>query len=163
MARRTSRTRQQGPQGSGAITPDEIRALQLRVAQSLIHGERVPGGADRVQFPDARFFAERGDTPVSDEHLAGPTRSRTAANSGASVRVLAEDEILQTARDHGDLPYLTFAPPVVEGSTLTLTVHGRVAPADPQQRPGHLSSATFRFERRGDAWALIEGPTYSAA
>lgn len=161
MAGKTPRRKPQ--RQGGGIGLDEIRDLQLLVARSVLAGERLPGGADRVQFPDAAFFAGHDIVMVADENLAGGRAARRSARAVPPLQIASEEQVAARAREAGDVPYLAFSAPSIEGSTVTITVHGRIAPQDSARGAGHLSSATFRFERRGDAWELVEGPTYSAA
>jgi hypothetical protein len=160
----TEAPRQSASRPSVAIAPEEIRGLQMLVAQSVSTGDPLPGGTDRVQFPDAAFFSGQDRVVVADDHVAGGEHAgRRGAKVTPAVRVATREQIARRAREEGDLPYLVFGRPLVEGSTVTITVHGRIATQDRTRGEGHLSSATFKFDKSGDAWRLVEGPTYSAA
>jgi hypothetical protein len=78
------------------------------------------------------------------------------------VRVVSADELAAETSARGEVAYLHFQPPDEGDGTVALTLDGRIATRDPDQRPLGLSSVRVRFHRVEDRWEAAEAPVFLA-
>lgn len=126
-------------EGSGAAPPSLAGAQRLLLEAVLTDGT-LPGTDAPARLPDLRMITGRPPVLLAAEHLADP-----AVVEGLPVAVQVQPEAeLRAGGDRPHLAYLAFGPPVWEGDTLRLVLHGRVVPAA-GQHPLGLSGIQVRL------------------
>ena len=126
----------------------------------MLLSQSLPGYSQPISFPDLSFVLGHSEIFLVDEHLSGPM---SIEGSPKPIRILSNEALLAEAQRHGDISYLRFQPPEVNGDTVRVTLEARIAPSDPNKGILGLSSIHVSFSRVADAWKVADGPVYSAA
>ena len=131
-------------------TSDEVlRHLQELILKAVLTGQPLPHSARPLNFPDISYIMGHSSIYLSNENLFGTT---SIEGLPKPLRILSPEELSQEAREQGDLAYLLFRPPEKEDNSVRLTLEGRIAPRDPQQRMLGLSGVQVRFREDGGEW-----------
>jgi hypothetical protein len=133
-----------------SLPSDEaLRHLQEQMLKAVITRQPLPNSSRPLNFPDLSFIMAHPNIYLSNENLFG---SISVEGLPKPLRILSPEELSQEARAQGDIAYLLFRPPDKESHSVRLTLEGRIAPRDPQQRVLGLSGVQMTFRQDGDQW-----------
>lgn len=129
-----------------APSTPQIGELQQSVLRAVLSRAPLPGGGEPVSFPDLQFVTAGGTAMVLDENFHG------AAESGEGIRVVSRDELAREAGERGQVGYLRFQPPTVDGREVRLTLEAHLAGTDPAERAAGLAGMQFVLRDEGGRW-----------
>ncbi len=144
----------------GSTPPDEaLGQLQQTLLQAVLSREFLPGGRQPVEMPDLSFVLRQPTVLLSNENLA---RSISLEGLPLPVRVLSQQDVVEQARQSGDLAYLRFQPAQQEDDTVRLTLEARIVPQDPSLHALGLSGIQAKFRRVEGEWETVDEPNFFA-
>jgi hypothetical protein len=144
-------------QGSGGA-PAGLAEAQRLLLEAVLTERPLPGTDAPVRLPDLRMITRHPPVILAAEHLADPA---VAERLPVAVELRPEAE-LGAGGDRPHLAYLAFGPPVEEGDTLLLALHGKVVPPAAGQHPLGLSGIQVRLRRVAGRWQAEEPPAQFA-
>jgi hypothetical protein len=141
-----------------ALPDPALAGLQRSLLEAVLLDRPLPGADRAPAFPDRAFFANR---PIAllDENLAA---GLSLEDLPVPIRVLSHDQLLEAAKQHGDLPYFRFAAPESLDGAVRLGLEASIATAEPERQVLGLSNVQATFRKVDDRWQL-EGEAVSSA
>jgi hypothetical protein len=144
-------------EGSGGA-PAGLAEAQRLLLEAVLSERPLPGTDAPVRLPDLRMITGRPPVVLAAEPLADPA---VAEGLPVAVELRAEAE-LRAGGDRPQLAYLAFGPPLEEGDTLLLTLHGKVVSRASGQHPLGLSGIRVRLRRVAGRWQAERPPAQFA-
>jgi hypothetical protein len=145
---------------SASNLPDEVLGhLQHTLLWSVLSGEALPGGRRPVKMPDLSFVQRQSPILLLSDNLA---KSVSLDTVPIPVRVLSREDIVEEARERGDIACLRFQPALEKDDTIGLTLEAKIFPQDPGQHALGLSGLQVKFTKLDGQWVTIEEPRFFA-
>ena len=142
------------------MSSSEVGQLQATLLEAILEEKSLPGSKRQLSFPDLSFILGQPVPVIAKENLASP---ELLEESSFSLEILPLSKIRERADNDGDISYLRFKTVEQEGDTIRFSLHGEIAPQDPDQQLLGLSGVRVGF-RRADSndWELAEDPVFFA-
>ena len=111
------------------------------------------------------------ENPEMMAAVSGPVTYLLSENLGESVadafketplRIVDHSELMQTARDTGDTPYLYFGPAEDHGDRIRLSVNAGMARNVHSGAIMPLGGAVLEFQRSDGGWIMVSPPSQFA-
>jgi phage tail tube protein FII len=138
-----------------SLPPDEVlHHLQETLLRAALTQQPLPHNERPLNFPDLAFILRHPNIFLSGENLFGAI---VVEGLPKPLRILSTEELAQEAVREGDIAYLRFQPPQATGErSISLTLEGRIATQDTQQRVMGLSGVQVKFTEDGGEWKADE-------
>jgi hypothetical protein len=141
------------------LSDEALGHLQETLLRAVLSRELLPGGRQAVELPDLSFVLRQPVVLLSNENLA---RSASLEGLPIPVHVLSQEEMVEEARQHGDIAYLHFQPAQQEDDAVGVTLETKIIPQDAGQHALGLSGVQVWFRQVNARWEAIDEPRFFA-